>query len=71
MTEERFRTPGAEWTTYRRADGEMIYGEYTFVTELEWFESDDEPTDLIEETWVLQSARKLTVNERPPDEDDE
>jgi hypothetical protein len=48
-------------TTYRRADGELIAGEYGYTSELEWFENDDEPTDLIEEVWVLSSSRPLRV----------
>jgi hypothetical protein len=39
--------------TYRRADGEAISGEYDYVEQLEWFESDYEPTELIKETWTL------------------
>jgi hypothetical protein len=47
-------------TTYKREDGEPICGEYSFVTELEWFESDDEPTELVKETWVLVSSENIT-----------
>lgn len=67
---KEMRVPGDGWTTYRRQDGESICDEYSFVTELEWFEDDDEPTDLIEERWVLQSTRAFTINEPEPDEDD-
>ena len=58
-------------TTYKREDGEPICGEYSFVTELEWFESDDEPTDLVKETWVLVSSEVLTYPEREIEDDED
>lgn len=41
--------------TYRRADGELIAGEYAFVTTLDWFQDHDvhDRLELIEETWTL------------------
>jgi hypothetical protein len=57
--------------TYRRDDGEDIAGEYSFVTGLEWFETDGEPTLLVHETWVLTS-RKFMIMPPPQDcEEDE
>jgi hypothetical protein len=50
--------PDATMTLYRRQDGEDIAGEYSVVGELEYFESDDEPTDLFKELWL-----KLTTEE--------
>ncbi len=50
-------------TTYERADGEPIAGEFDFVTQLEWFEDDDEPTELIKRTWHLVEVVTMTVNE--------
>ena len=46
-------------TTYRRADGELIGGEYAFVTELEWFETDDDLTELVEERWECVASRTV------------
>jgi hypothetical protein len=57
-------------TTYRRADGELIAGEYGWVGELEWFEMDDEPTEYIEEVWILQSSRSIMVPKPIVDEDE-
>lgn len=48
-------------TTYRRADGGDVIDEYAFVTGLEWFENDDEPTELIKEVWVLQEESTVVV----------
>ena len=55
-------------TTYRRADGELIAGDFEFVMQLDWFEDDYEPTDLIKETWVRTAAEPITVNASEPDE---
>ena len=54
--------------TYRRADGEPVCGEYDFVTGLEWFEDDWEPTQLIEERWRRVTMHYFTVNEDKSDE---
>ena len=55
--------PVKTWTTYKRADGELICNEYGWVGHLEYFEDDDDPTELIEEVWQLVSTRTFTVNE--------
>ena len=57
-------------TTYRRADGELIAGEYGWVAELDWFEMDDEPTEYVEEVWKLESARFIMVPEPVVDDSD-
>jgi hypothetical protein len=43
-----------EMTTYRMADGSQVYGEYSFVTDLEFFDESDEPVELVKETWILR-----------------
>lgn len=48
--------PQPTMVTYKRADGQPICGEYAFVTELDWFDSDDEQTVLIEEGWLRVSV---------------
>jgi len=63
--------PKKTMTTYRREDGEYICGEYSFVTELEWFEDDDESTELVKETWVLVSSEHLTYPERDLEAEDQ
>ena len=42
--------------TYRRVDGEEIV-DYGWVTDLEYFEDAETPTELVEETWVRTSVR--------------
>lgn len=49
------------WTTYKMADGSDVWGEYGFVTELDWFEDCDDPTEIAEEAWRLVTRRKGTV----------
>lgn len=48
-----------EMTTYKRADGELILDEFGWVADIEYFDDDDEPTQLIEERWQLVSTRKM------------
>lgn len=52
----------AVMTTYKRADGELIMGQYSFMTEPDYFESDDDGGDyfeVVEETWTLTGTRTL------------
>lgn len=60
--EDEFALTPREMTTYHRADGEMI-ADFGWVTDLEWFEDDAWPTELVEEKWQLVSERTFTVNE--------
>lgn len=48
------------FTTYRMADGSLIYGEFTFVTESEFFDGIDIPTEVVKETWSLVSRETVT-----------
>lgn len=53
-----------EMTTYRRADGEPV-GDYSWVTELDWFDDDDERTELIVEHWHRVSTDTIIVGPAP------
>ena len=46
---------GGEWTTYRRADGEDICGEYAWMDSPDIFDDLDDATEVVVETWVLAS----------------
>lgn len=59
---------GPTMITFRRADGELVAGEFMFVTGLEWFETDDEPTELVKQTWRLVESETITVNATNRDE---
>ncbi len=48
-------------TTYRLVNGGLIAGEFSFVTEVDWFDADDDPTELIQEVWVVQSRRTMVA----------
>src|SRR4029450_3817731 len=53
-----------EMITYRRADGELIAGEYYFVTELEFFTEANQTEDyfeLIEERWTRTSEKVIAL----------
>lgn len=48
--------------TYRRADGELIDGEYTFVTDLDYFDGfDGDRLDLVEEHWERRQELAITI----------
>jgi hypothetical protein len=44
--------------TYRRADREAIV-DYGWVTDLDIFDDDEQPVELIEETWRRTGARRF------------
>jgi hypothetical protein len=48
------------FTTYKMADGDLIYGEFGWVEHTEFFDDADEPTPLIKEVWVLQERTPYT-----------
>jgi hypothetical protein len=47
------------FTTYRMADGSQIYGEFSFVTETEFFDDYDGPIAVIKEEWRLASRTEV------------
>lgn len=51
-------------TTYRLANGELVYGEYNFVMDLDFLEGLDEVTEVLEEVWELKGVRTLRLPER-------
>lgn len=59
-----------EWTTYRMADGSLIFGDYAWVEHSEFFEEADEPVHVIKETWVLQSSEEVIFHPSWWDEED-
>ena len=53
--------PPRSMTTYKRADGEPIAREYGWVTDLEYFEEDYEPTKYICEDWLLVNRTVIWI----------
>lgn len=53
------------WRTYRRADSELFFGEYTFLTELDGTEDlrDERYVEIVEETWTLLNRRTLKLGD--------
>lgn len=49
---------------YRLADGGLIWGEYDYVSDTEYFEDVDRPVDVIVEWWTLRSATTVTFKPR-------
>jgi hypothetical protein len=45
--------------TYRQADGEAVADEYGWVTDLDYFDDDEYPVELIEETWERTTVRRF------------
>ena len=46
-------------TTYRRADGELIGGEYGWVADTDFFDDEEDYLEVVEEVWTLASTRTL------------
>ena len=51
------------WVTYRRADGQLIHGEFSWVDDPQALDDLLDPTEIIKETWVLQSRETYTTSE--------
>lgn len=53
--------PVRTWKTYRQADGDLIMGEYSFMTEPDYWDNNDndEYIEVVEETWQLLETRTL------------
>jgi hypothetical protein len=47
--------------TFRRADGELVAGEYRWVTDIDGYFHDDDYVELVKETWLLVSAETVKV----------
>jgi hypothetical protein len=58
------------WTTYKMEDGSLVWGEYSFVTEVEFFEGVTEPTRVIKETWILQDTEVVVFEPEYWNEED-
>lgn len=60
-------------TTWRREDGEPIWGEFGWVTDEEFFTEDvsGEHVVAIKETWQKVASEMVVYNAPEPDEDDE
>ncbi len=64
--------PGDESYVYSRPDGEAVYGDASWVTELDWFDDRDEAITLRRQVWRLVSEEVVTLDDPyPPDDDDE
>lgn len=50
-----------EWVTYRRADGQLIHGEFSWTDEPELLDDLLDPTEIIKETWVLTMIETYTT----------
>lgn len=57
-------------TTYRCANGDVIYGEYDFVMHEEFFEGTDEPTQVIQEEWFRIRSQTRMFGELEPEAPD-
>lgn len=55
-------------TTYRMANGDLIFGEYGFVNDPDYFDEVDQPTEVVREKWSLIEAETIIFG---ADEDDE
>lgn len=51
--------------TYRRADGELVDGEFSWVTDPQMLDALLDPTEVIVETWVLQKVETYITEPNP------
>src|SRR5689334_4561662 len=54
----------ATWTTYKRADGDLVGGEYAWVADIDFFNDEAEEVDcleIIEERWTLVERRVIKL----------
>lgn len=56
---ERLAEP-VSMTTYKHPDKELIYDEFGWVTDLEYFEDTWRPVDLVKEVWIRESVEDFT-----------
>jgi hypothetical protein len=63
--------PDDPFITYAMADGDLIFGEYQFTTELDDFDDRDEEVRLIKRTYKLLSTEEIVLPDPYPIEDDE
>lgn len=64
---------GDLWETYELANGERIYGDYSFMTEVDAFEEmdSDKPFGVLRKTWQLVAVETLTFGVRPTGDEEE
>jgi hypothetical protein len=50
------------WTTYKRADGELIAGDYGWICDLDSIEADEyDCLELVEQTWKLVGEQVVKI----------
>ena len=67
MSSDRNEPP---FIVYAMADGELVFGEYEFVTGTEWWDDRDEEVRLIKRTYRLISEEEITLPDPNPIEDE-
>jgi hypothetical protein len=55
---------------YSMADGDLVFGEYEFVTDLVFFDDRDEEVRLIKRTYRLISEEEVVLPDPYPIDDD-
>lgn len=50
------------WTTYKMADGSLIWGEYEWVSDTNFFDDSDEELQVVRERWVCIERETITLN---------
>ena len=46
---------------YREADGSLVFGEFAFVTELDWFDDRSDEVRLVRQRWLLLDAEEYIL----------
>jgi hypothetical protein len=58
--------PSDEFTVYEMADGDLVFGEYQFVTDLDFFDDRDEEVKLIKRTYRLIAEEEIVLPDPYP-----
>jgi len=67
---ETFKREG-EFIVYAMEDGSLVYGEFSFVTDLEFFDDRDYEIRLVKRVYALVSEETIVLEDPYPIEDEE
>jgi hypothetical protein len=63
-------TPADPFIVYSMADGSQVWGEYSFVTDLEFFDDRDREIRLIKRTYALVAEEEVVLPDPYPMDED-
>lgn len=61
---------GESWTTYELADGDLIMGEFGWVTDTDFFDDLDDQVEVIRREWKLVKVDRVMFGPPPLTEEE-